>query len=206
MLIAHQIEVLLFDLGGVVIEIDFERAFQQWQQHSSLSIEAMRRRFSMDAAYQQHERGEIEGTDYFQHLRDLLELDGSDEEIALGWNAIFTGEITESVNDILSISEQQRCFLFSNSNTVHQTTWMADYPRAIAAFERIFVSSDLGLRKPDRAAFEFVAQAIGVRVSAILFFDDTLENVTGAQAAGLQAVHVRSPSDIKQALIDIGAF
>ena len=68
------------------------------------------------------------------------------------------------------------------------------------------MSSELGLRKPDCAAFEGVANAMGIALSAILFFDDTLENVEGARAAGLQAVHVTMPSDVKCALVEIGAL
>jgi putative hydrolase of the HAD superfamily len=62
------------------------------------------------------------------------------------------------------------------------------------------VSSTIGLRKPDAAAFRFVVKAIGVRAERILFFDDVLENVEGARACGLQTVHVRSRSDVAHAL------
>jgi putative hydrolase of the HAD superfamily len=58
----------------------------------------------------------------------------------------------------------------------------------------------MGLRKPERAAFERVARAIGVAPGRILFFDDTEANVAGARAAGFQAVHVRSPEDVAAAL------
>jgi putative hydrolase of the HAD superfamily len=80
------------------------------------------------------------------------------------------------------------------------------YPGVVAAFDRAFMSSELGLRKPERAAFEAIAEAIGISSSAMLFFDDTVENVEGARLAGLQAVHVRTPLDVKRALVDIGVL
>ena len=64
----------------------------------------------------------------------------------------------------------------------------------------VFVSSDLGLRKPEPEAFLAVARRIGLPLQAILFFDDTLENVHGARAVGMRAVHVRSSADIANAL------
>ena len=76
----------------------------------------------------------------------------------------------------------------------------------VRAFERVFVSSEIGYRKPDRSAFEFVAQTIGVPIGSILFFDDTLENVNGALAAGLEAVQVRGPADVKTALQGLGCI
>ena len=80
----RNIEGLLFDLGGVLIEIDFERALRAWNQWTLLSIEELRQRFKMDEAYEKHERGEIEAPEYFTHLRKMLELEANDSEIILG--------------------------------------------------------------------------------------------------------------------------
>jgi len=197
------VEGLLFDLGGVVINIDFDQALQIWARYSRLPVEGLRSRFSMDAAYEHHERGEIEASEYFMHLRDLLQLEASNAEIAAGWNAIFAGEISETVNDIQSVRSRLPCFAFSNSNPTHKVAWTLAYPRAISSFHQVYVSSDLGLRKPDRAAFEAIAEATGISLAAMLFFDDTLENVIGARAAGLAAVHVKTPSDVRRALIEL---
>jgi putative hydrolase of the HAD superfamily len=62
------VQALLFDLGSVVLEIDFNRAFEHWQPASRLSLEDIQAGFRFDAAYQQHERGEITATQYFTHL------------------------------------------------------------------------------------------------------------------------------------------
>ena len=200
----HNIEGLIFDLGGVVIDVDFDQALQIWAQHSRLPIEGLRARFKMDVEYECHERGEIDAHQYFSHLRNLLELEADDAEISTGWNSIFGGEITETVNDILAIRSRLPCFAFSNSNPTHQITWMADYPRAVSSFHKIFVSSELGYRKPERESFEAIAKATGINLAAMLFFDDTVENVVGAREAGLQAVHVKTPADITHALEAIG--
>jgi FMN phosphatase YigB (HAD superfamily) len=202
----RNIEGLLFDLGGVVIEIDFERALQSWNQWTLLSIEEMRDRFKMDEAYERHERGEVEASEYFTHLRNVLELEASDSEIVLGWNAIFLNEIVESVNYIRAVNSDLPCFAFTNSNPTHQISWMSVFPRVVESFHQIFVSSELGLRKPEREAFEAIADATGIGLDAMLFFDDTEENVKGAQAAGMQAVHVKGHMDVKQALSKIGVL
>ena len=68
----------------------------------------------------------------------------------------------------------------------------------------MFVSPQIGHRKPDRSAFEFVAHSIAVPLESMLFFDDTLENVEGALAAGLAAVPVRGPADVKAARLRLG--
>ena len=193
-------------MGGVVFEIDFERALQTWRQWTLLPIEEIRYRFKMDEAYERHERGEIQAPEYFTHLRNMLELEANDSEIALGWNAIYLDEIVETVNYILAVKDQIPCFAFTNSNPTHQASWMSSYPRVVDSFHQIFVSSELGLRKPEREAFEAIAAATGVGLDAMLFFDDTEENISGAKAVGLQAVHVKGHLDVKHALAEIGAL
>ncbi len=195
-----RVDALLFDLGGVVIDIDFDRAFRIWEPYSTLTFAEIKSHYLMDRAYQRHERGEISGSTYFDYLRKHLDLDASDVEIEVGWNAIFVGEIEQTVKQIRQIKQQIPCFAFSNSNSTHQAKWMIDYADLVGLFERIFVSSDMGLRKPEKAAFDAISEAIEIPHSAVLFFDDMLENVEGARNAGLQGVHVRSPADVNEAL------
>jgi putative hydrolase of the HAD superfamily len=66
------------------------------------------------------------------------------------------------------------------------------------------LSSAIGLRKPDAAAYDHVVQAIGVPAERIVFFDDLAENIDGARARGLTAVQVTSPDDVAQALAALG--
>jgi FMN phosphatase YigB (HAD superfamily) len=197
---------LLFDLGGVLIDIDFKRALRSWSQCSHLPIDEIERRFAMDEPYRLHERGEIGADEYFAHLRQLLELDASNRDIKQGWNSIFVGEIAATINCIATARETLPCYLFSNTNPTHQAFWTTTFPTALDSFQQIFVSSELGMRKPDREAFEAVAAAMGFRVDETLFFDDMEENVIGARATGMQAVQVNSHADVELALRDIGAL
>src|SRR6187549_1197136 len=155
------IRALLFDLGGVVVDIDFERALRHWAAYSGLSLAELRGAFRFDAAYEQHERGEIEAAEYFAHLRSTLKLTGTDAQILEGWNAIFIAEIP----DTLAMIEQARkllpCYGFSNTNRTHQAHWEAAFPRVSSCFDRMFVSWKLGLRKPERAAFDKVCAEMG---------------------------------------------
>ena len=136
---SRNIEGLLFDFGGVLVEIDFERALQEWNQWTLLSIEELRQRFKMDEAYVKHERGEIEASEYFTHLRNVLELEANDSEIILGWNAIFLNEIVETVDYVQAVKEKLPCFAFTNSNPTHQDYWMSAFPRVVESFQKIFV-------------------------------------------------------------------
>jgi glucose-1-phosphatase len=201
---ASQIQALLFDLGGVVVEIDFNRAFAHWQSISRLSLAELKAAFTFDVPYQRHERGEITANEYFVHLAQHLQLQDDPARIAEGWNSIFIAEITETLRMIETARAKLPCYAFTNTNAAHKAAWSVKFPAVVHAFDHIFVSSEIGHRKPDRSAFEFVAHSVGVPLESTLFFDDTLENVDGALAAGLEAVYVRRPEDVRTALRRLG--
>jgi HAD superfamily hydrolase (TIGR01509 family) len=194
-------EVLLFDLGNVVIDIDFGRAFAAWGAAAGVPAAALAARFEVDAAYQAHERGEITGAQYFAALRESLQLQAlSDAQLEAGWNAILIGEKREVTELIARLPPELPRYVFSNANPAHQLHWERNFAGAVAPFQRVFVSSEIGHRKPDVAAFEYVAREIGVPTHSILFFDDLLPNVEGARAAGMEAVQVTSAEDVRLAL------
>lgn len=197
-------QALLFDLGGVILDIDFQRAVDVWCEASPLPRQDIERLFRFDAAYERQERGEIGAAEYYAHLASLLGIEGGHEAIARGWNAIFIGEIAPTLAWVRAVRPVVPCHVFSNTNAAHAQTWRSRFPQAVAAFDRIFCSHEIGLRKPDRQAFDHVVRAIGVAAAGVLFFDDRLDNVEGARAAGLAAVHVRGPDDVRQALLAHG--
>ena len=199
------LRALLFDLGGVLVDIDFRRAFKVWATHSALSETELAQTFQFDHPYQQHERGQMSAQEYFSYLAATLKLSGSPEEVEAGWNAIFVGEIAETRLLVQRARKTLPCYAFTNTNEVHMKRWSKLYPDVVAAFDRIFASHQIGLRKPERAAFEHISQAVGLAPSAMLFFDDLAENIRAAEEAGLHAVLVRSSHDVARALQEAGA-
>ena len=185
-----KIDALLFDLGGVVFEIDFNRMFARWATYAGEEPETIRARFSLDAFYARHERGEIQASEYFASLRSSLQINLSDAQFADGWTAIYLEEIPGVAQLLRSVKDQIPLYAFTNSNPTHMVLWANRYSETLKSFRRVFVSSDLGLRKPEPEAFAAIAETIGVSLDRILFFDDTRENVEGAMAVGMRAVHV----------------
>src|SRR5213079_1296361 len=100
--------------------------------------------------------------------------------------------------------ERFRLYCFSNTNRAHELVWSARFAGVMQNLEKIFVSSTIGLRKPDAEAFYFVVKEIGVPACRIIFFDNNLQNVDGARACGLQGVHVMLPSDVPDTLTALG--
>ena len=197
-------DALLFDLGRVVIDIDFKRAFASWAGHARCDPRIFEEQFWRDVSYRRHEVGEIDTREYFGVLKAAFDVDMSYDQFIEGWNAIFIGEMPGMAELLKRAARQLPLYAFTNTNPDHEAVWSTRYADILANFKEIFVSSTIRLRKPDAPAYDHVVKAIGVPAERIVFFDDVIENVEGARTRGLQAVHVRSSADVAHALNALG--
>ena len=196
----NSVKALLFDLGGVVFDISFKRVIERWNEQSGVGSDILTARFTPDLAYEQHERGEIEAGEYYASLRKSLGVTLSDEQFEEGWNAVFLGEIVPTVKLLKQLEGKVPLYAFSNTNEVHKQFWSVEYAAALEPFKHIFVSSDIGKRKPEHDAFSYVASKMGVSLKEIMFFDDSEENTVASEELGMQAVLVNSPADVAKAV------
>ena len=89
-------------------------------------------------------------------------------------------------------------YAFTNSNRTHQIAWAKRFSETLSLFDALFISSEIGKRKPEPAAFQIVAESIGLEFHQMLFFDDSIENIIGARKLGLNTVHVKSAADVEE--------
>ncbi|MDH6257757.1 HAD family phosphatase [Bradyrhizobium sp. BR13661] len=197
-------DALLFDLGRVVLDIDFSKAIACWAAHAGCRPEAIVSRYVRDEAYRLHEVGRISDADYFQSLRTSLGIGISDAQFLEGWNAIFAGEMPDIAELLPRAAQQLPVYAFSNTNRPHVDHFSKEYADLLGHFRELYLSSSIGLRKPDAEAFDHVVAAMGIPANRIVFFDDLAENIEGARARGLTAVHVTSPKDVGNALRALG--
>lgn len=199
-----KIEALLFDLGGVIIDIDFERVWSRWARDAGCAVEGLRRSIGRDETYLRYECGEIPLEDYFTYLRGAMNVRLTDDQLLSGWNEIFVGEMAGIAGLLAALEPHIPLYAFSNTNGAHEAVWSVRFADVLQRFRKVFVSSTMGLRKPDRASFDHVVKEMGVPAASVLFFDDTLENVEGARAAGLRAEQTRRTAEIEDALVRYG--
>ena len=197
-------DALLFDLGRVVINVDFNRTLACWAGHAGCTLADLSGRFGPDETFRRHETGEVSDAEFFAALRKTLGVELSDAQFLEGWNAIFAGEMPDMNALLARASDKLPLYAFSNTNRPHIEHFSKAYADILGHFREIFLSSTIGLRKPDAAAYDHVVKAIGVPAQRIVFFDDLDENIEGARMRGLTAVHVTSPDDVARALTALG--
>ena len=194
------VDVLLFDLGRVVLDISFDQVMAKWAGHAGCEPADLARRFVVNDSFKHHEIGRIDDAAFFAGLRQSLGIGLTDAQFLEGWNAIFTGEMPGIAPLLAGAAQRLPLFAFSNTNPAHVAHFSQAYADVLSHFREIFLSSSIGLRKPDAEAYDHVVKAIGVPASRIMFFDDSAANIEGARARGLCAIHVTSTDDVARAL------
>jgi glucose-1-phosphatase len=195
---------LISDLGGVVIDFAFERAFAHWAE--SLGIEVARIDFPYrDATYLAYERGEVGTAEFVSFLARHLDLPLDEAAFLAGWERIFIGVVDEMVDLYRALrSEGVRVVGLTNTNAAHAPVWRNGFVDALAVFDRIYASSEIGARKPDPEAYTHVLRAEGIAASDAVFLDDTPYCVEGARAVGLAAYLYRDPAQARADLLRAG--
>ena len=204
LLVPGSADALLFDLGRVVIDIDFNKVLACWAGHAGRPPAELSGRFGPDETFRRHETGEASDAEFFAALRRTLGIELTDEQFLEGWNAIFAGEMPDMNALLARAAKRLPLYAFSNTNRPHVAHFSKAFADVLGHFREIFLSSTIGLRKPDAAAYDHVVKAIGVPAHRIVFFDDLAENIEGARMRGLTAVHVTSPDDVANALTALG--
>jgi putative hydrolase of the HAD superfamily len=203
-LLPHSADALLFDLGRVVLDIDFGKVAACWAGHAGCEPAQLVGRLKPNDAWRRHERGEISDAEFFESLRGSLGIAISDDQFLEGWNAIFTGEMPGVAAMLARAGQRLPLYAFSNTNGAHVAHFSQAYAGVLGHFREIYLSSSIGLRKPEAEAYDHVVKAIGLPASRIVFFDDSADNIAGARTRGLTAVHVTSPDDVAKALAALG--
>lgn len=199
------VDVVLFDLGRVVFDYDWSRAFTIWSACSGLEVDTIRERFTTRGAYERFERGELTPGEYFAILDHQLGTGIGNDAIARGWNAIF-GELVSGMTEVIAAvrTSAYRVAALSNTNAAHAVTFGALYAPVLADIGRILASHELGHRKPEEACYRETCARLGVAPEAVLFFDDLADNVAAARDFGIQAVRVTGIDDVRNPLRMLG--
>ena len=187
-------------MGNVLVAIDFDRVIASWARHAQVPFEVLKPLFIHGRAYESHERGEIDVARYFASLRDELGIDIPDAAFAEGWNAVFLDPIAPTIELVHRLAPLVPQYVFSNTNAAHHAHWRGRYRDAFGPIRRHFLSHEMGLRKPEPAAFERLARDLGLPPERILFFDDLPVNVAAAREVGMEGVLVRSTEDVARAV------
>lgn len=187
-----QAPALLFDFGGVLVDLDKERCIRAFDA-MGFDIRPFLGTFRQAGVFSLLERGEISVAEFCAELRRLAKNpELSDEAIVEAWRQYLLDVPTERLELLLKARKHYNIYILSNTNSIHWDMARDGYFRYKGLevedfFDGVFLSCELGVEKPDPEIFRKVAEGIGRPAEEILFFDDSEVNCEAARQCGLQA-------------------
>lgn len=198
------LEVILFDAGGVLVELTGVEAMRALLQHR-VTVEELWTLWLSSPAVRAFERGQIDADGFASALIAELQLETEPQQFISEFSRWMGGLYPGALELVSRIPRDYRRALLSNSNALH-------WPRALAelglhaAFDAHFASHLTGKIKPDAEAFQHVVDQLGCRAVEVLFLDDNQINVAAAASFGMQARLVRGVLEAERALIESGVL
>ncbi|NNC83014.1 MAG: HAD family phosphatase [Flavobacteriales bacterium] len=200
----NQLDLIIFDLGGVILNIDYGLTQKAFAALGLADTEQNYSQAAQNELFDALETGRIDTATFRDGLRQMMGHSPSDQALDDSWNALLLDLPLHRLEFIHRVHERYRTCVLSNTNAIH----IAEFERRIedeigmqyfrSAFDAVFYSSDIGQRKPDKEAFQYVLEHFEVEAQKALFIDDSVQHVQAAEALGLQTIHLRPGEEIHE--------
>ncbi len=201
---------IIFDLGGVLLDLDFEaplRAFQKLNRDGQI---VDLRQFLSDPVFIDFETGNVSPYEFRDRVRQLLSNPSlSDGEIDTAWCSMLREIPAKKVSLLQSLNGKYRLFLYSNTNAIHIPHFTREFYdqhqiQWESLFENTFYSHEIKDRKPLLSGYLKVFLKAGINPEETLFVDDLEQNISAAIQSGLKVLHYTPGTDLQETLEELG--
>lgn len=178
------IKQIWFDFGNVFIPIFPERTKEAFENRGVQFAEEVIERLNHE-----YEVGALSTTNFFQEIASSCKHLQSSSAIAHGWNALL-GQMTDPTLYLKRLAKEYDLCLVSNTNEAHikhirKQAGPFLWNSFVEKFEALFLSYEIGHRKPDASYFNYVLEHMNAKPEEVLFVDDSPANIAAAEALGI---------------------
>ena len=198
----QNIKNIVFDLGGVIIDIDVPITFENFALASQKTMDEVKQHFINNQLFERHETGDLSDEAFRNEIIRFLNIPENYQQIDHVWNTLLLEIPAERIMLIQELSKKYRVFLLSNTNHIHFVEVENILQRATGIksfedlFEKVYLSYQIGMRKPHAPIYEHVLLDSKLIPTETLFIDDNSDNILGASALGIQTIHIQLPNTI----------
>ena len=191
------IKHIIFDLGGVILPIDYTRTTQAFRDLGITNFDELYSQAAQTGKFDDFETGILSEEEFISFLKNYVPDHIQTGELETAWNAMLLDWIPERLELIMSLSKHYNTYLFSNTNSIHQRAFLQSLKEQIGVrtlepyFDTIYYSHEFGYRKPHPESFERILINHHLLASETLFLDDSLQHIEGARQLGIRTIHVQ---------------
>ena len=202
------IKNIIFDLGGVLLNIDYQLTVMAFKDLGIENFEELYSQAKQTDLFDKIETGKIESNLFLRKIEKIAAKKISLTDIEKAWNALLLDLPTERISMLQKASQNYRIFLLSNTNEIHYNQYINDIRRIHEVdfnklFEQAYYSHQIGLKKPDRKCFQYVLNKNLLKPEETLFVDDTIQHIESAKQIGIQT-HYLYKNNITELFDDKG--
>jgi HAD superfamily hydrolase (TIGR01509 family) len=196
------IKNIIFDLGGVLLNLDYGLTNQALKEIGLSEIDRIYTQKLQPELFDDYETGRISSEKFRAELSKLIGRKIDNDQLDKAWNAMLLDFPEERIRLLEKLKKRYRLFLLSNTNDIHITAYSSylkrifGFPDLSHIFEKEYYSYRVGKRKPDKEIFELVLSENDLNPSETFFIDDSIQHVQGAQRVGIHAYHLQKPETI----------
>ena len=203
----NNISTLIFDLGGVIVDLDLAKCIQNFKDLGLENIEQYLSNFGQKDFFMQFEKGQIGIPAFRNEIRKLAGIELTDAQIDEAWCSFLTQIPVEKLHLLSELKKKYRLLMLSNTNPLHiQTAVAAEFSKTGKTmqdfFDKCYLSYEMGMVKPDVEIFEALLADAQVKAEECLFLDDGKKNIDTAAALGIQTYWVK-PNENLNFLLNI---
>jgi putative hydrolase of the HAD superfamily len=202
------LDAVVFDLGQVLIEVRVERAYREVARLTGLpALDVCLRLSRGGELYRSFETAGVSVSEFHEQLCALLGAPLSFKDFETAWNSVLVDEIVPTAELVRGMLRDGRVRLavLSNTNAPHVAHMRRTWP-LLGEFEHVYMSNEIGARKPDHAAYRYVLNKLAVSPERTVMVDDRRENIDAAEALGMTGVWATSPRAVREGLSDVGVL
>ncbi|MGX5818058.1 HAD family hydrolase [Chitinophaga lutea] len=196
------IKSIIFDLGGVLLNIDYQLTKKAFTALGADNFDELYSQFHANALFEDLETGRVNEEAFLERIRPHLRPEVPDHQIIDAWNAMLLDYPLARLQLLQQLRLHYNLYLLSNTNAIHlkEVNNILQRERGIpslaAFFDKCYYSHEIGCRKPEKEAYQIILDEQRLRPEETLFIDDTLPNIDGARAVGLQTIHLQPPKTV----------
>lgn len=202
MQIESSIKNLIFDLGGVILNIDYslcEKAFGEFGVRDFKHIYSQKKQIGL---FDDFETGKISSVEFRARFMQLISQNIPDNQFDKAWNAMLIDLPEQRIHLLEKLKKKYRTFLLSNTNEIH-IQWLSDYLNRNFGFkdlnhifEKVYLSYKVGMRKPEFQIFNLVLAENNILKEETLFIDDSIQHIEAASKLGIKTLFIEKGKTI----------
>jgi glucose-1-phosphatase len=201
-MVKENIKAIIFDFGGVIINIDYDATIRAFEKMGLDNFAAQFSQAKQTDLFDNFEIGKISPQHFINGLLNILPSGISPNEIVYAWNAMLLDIPLERIELLLSLKDKYKIYLLSNTNSLHIDAairkWNTITKSSIyEVFDHVYFSHEMGMRKPNVEIFDAVCKEQGINPETTLFIDDSIQHIHGAKEAGLNTLHLTNGLEIQ---------